>query len=343
MSENRIKILFLCRASTIDGFGHLFRCHSLIDSAPGNINLYLAILGNQNQFLTSNKLTIPEQIFTRDEETLEFVEKIEPDVVIFDLNTLEENVFLTLSKNKHTVCLSPLFEHITKVSQVFHRTKYLPEGVTGSNIYSGLDYAIPSYNCVPIEDNLYRENLKEAKLSVGISMGGGDAPNNTLKVLQALSKLDDSAMFWIFLGSGYSHSYDLLVNESQLNHRHEVVLVKTNRSMWNVLKNCHLVILSGGVTSYDAVYAGMPAINLLHSSEHAFILRELIEKHVCICPGIFSQKTLEMMPGILSDINYDRNKLWELHKNSKKLIDGKGSYRIWTRILDGLRVSIEDF
>ena len=36
------------------------------------------------------------------------------------------------------------------------------------------------------------------------------------------------------------------------------ILAKTNRSMWRVLGNCSLAILAGGVTSYEAAFAGCP-------------------------------------------------------------------------------------
>ena len=337
MSDRRLRVMFLCRASTKDGFGHLFRCHSLIEAVPEAVDLYLVILGAPNQFLTTRQLSSPAQVITRDEDSIALADEIKPDVLIFDLNNLDKGVFSILSKGRFTVCLSPLFEHISRVSQVFHRTTYLPGEIQGPQVYAGLDYAITSYNCQPIPDSVYREHLYEPQLSVGISMGGGDAPNNTLEVLKSLLKFPDEAIFWVFLGVGYSHSYDLLVEEGHSNQRHEVVLVKTNQSMWRVLKNCHLVILSGGITSYDAIYAGMPAVNLLQSSGHSFLFRELVEQGVCFCPGLFDSKTLEMLPSFLSDINENRDRLWKMHVDSQKLLDGKGSHRVWQRILEGVR------
>jgi len=337
MSENRLKVMFLCRASTKDGFGHLFRCHSLIEAAPKLVDLYLVVLGVPNRFFTSSRLSSPEQTITRDEDSISVADKIRPDILIFDLNNLDAGVFSKLTKGRFTVCLSPLFEHISGVSQVFQRTTYLPGKIQGPQVYSGLDYTITSYNCTPIPDSVYREHLGEPQLSVGISMGGGDARNNTLEVLRSLLKFPDEAIFWVFLGIGYSHSYDLLVEESYGNPRHEVVLVKTNKTMWRVLRNCHLVILSGGVNSYDAVYAGMPAINILLSSDRYFLFKELVEHDATFCPGVFGTETLKMLPELLADINRNRDRLWKMHKDSQTLIDGRGSYRIWQKIQQGFR------
>ena len=342
MSDRRLKVMFLCRASTKDGFGHLFRCHSLIESVPETIDSYLVVLGSPNQLFTSDKLSSPERVINRDVDFITVANEIKPDVLIFDLNELDEEIFSTLTEGRFTVCLSPLFEHISRVSQVFNRTAYLSGEIPGPQIYAGLDYTITSYNCQPITGSVYRDHLYEPQLSVGISMGGGDAPNNTLELLKSLRDFPDDAIFWIFLGVGYSHSYDLLVEESYGNQRHEVVLVKTNQTMWRVLKNCHLVILSGGVTSYDAVYAGLPAINLLHSAEHFFLFKELMEQGVCFCPGVFGLETLKMLPGLLSDINKNRDQLWKMHQDSQTLIDGRGSHRVWQRILEGVSIVQHD-
>lgn len=335
MNNNGIKALFLCRASTKDGFGHLFRCHSLIETAPEAVEVHLIILGTPNQFFTSHRLSSPVQVITRDEDSIAIANKIKPDVLIIDLNELEVEVFSALAKDRFTICLSPLFEHISKVSQFFHRTIYLPGEITGPQIYSGLDYVITSHNCTPVPDSVYKEHLNEPQLSVGISMGGGDAPNNTLDVLKSLSKFPDEAVFWIFLGAGYSHSYDLLVEESYKNPRHEVVLVKTNKSMWRVLRNCHLVIFSGGMNSYDAVYAGMPAISLPLSSDRFFLLKELVEHDVAFCPGVLGVKVLKMLPSLLADIDKNRDQLWKMHKDSQTLVDGRGGHRIWQNIQEG--------
>ena len=342
MNDYRLKVMLVCRASPKDGMGHLFRCHSLIEAIPDGIDAYLAINGLANHFFTSPKLAAPESVIKRDKDFIAIANELKPDILIFDLNNLNEEIFATLAKDRFTVCLSPLFQHISSVHQVFHRTCYLPEGISGPQVYAGLDYAIVSYNCQPISDSVYREHLNEPQLSIGISMGGGDAPNKTLQVLKSLAGFSDESIIWVFLGAGYSHSYDQLVQESYHNQRQEVVLVKTNRAFWHVLKNCHLLILSGGITSYDAVYAGMPAVNLLLSSDHFFFIRELVEKGACFNPGVFGPETLKMLPKLLSDINKNRDLLWKMHKHSQILIDGRGSHRVWQRILEGVSVIQQD-
>ena len=337
MNDYRLRVMFVCRASARDGMGHLFRCHSLIEETPDSIDLYLVINGSANHFFTSSKLAAPERIITQDKEFIAIANELKPDILIFDLNNLDKEIFATLAKDRFTVCLSPLCQHISSVHQVFHRTSYLPGQIKGPQVYAGLDYAIISYNCQPIPDSICREHLNEPRLSIGISMGGGDAANKTLQVLKSLSRFSDESIIWVFLGAGYSHSYDRLVQESYYNQRQEVVLVKTNRSLWQVLRNCHLIILSGGITSYDAVYAGMPALNLLLSPDHSYSLKELVEKGACLNLEVFGPEALERLPETLSAINKDRDFLWKIHKNSQKLIDGKGSHRVWQRIMEGSR------
>jgi len=332
-----LKVMFLCRASASEGFGHLFRCHSLIEAAPEGVTPYLVIHGSPNHFFTPDNLAAPEKIINRSRDFISAVREVSPDILIFDLNRLDETVFSRLSRERFTVCLSPLFEHISRVQQLFHRTVHLPSEVAGPSLYAGPQYAIISHNCRPIPNGIYRERLDEPQLAVGVSMGGGDAPNKTLAILRALTAYSERAIFWIFLGVGYAHSYDLLVEESHRSRLHEVVLIKASKSMWSVLGNCHLAILAGGVTAYDAAYAGLPALNLVESPDRLFLLRELVEKNACLHAEAFGETALGKLPGLLADINTDRERLAKVRRNSQQLVDGRGGERVWQRILEDYR------
>lgn len=337
MNEDRLKVLFICRAAVKDGMGHLFRCRSMIEAAPADVDAYLVTSGFPNQSVDIPGLAAPVTVTGDDADYIRTAEEIQPDVLMFDLNELDRTLFNRLAADRFTACLSPLFQHIPGVHQLYHRTSYVSQSMTGPEVFAGLEYAVVSSNSLPVSDNHYRELLSEPRFSVGINMGGSDAPNKTLEVLRALSGFTDESIIWVFLGVGYSHSYDLLVEESRHNPSQEVVLVKTSRNLWHVMKNCHLAILSGGVTSYDAAYAGMPAINLLHSPGHAFLLDELAEKGACFNLAVYGPEALAGLPERLTAINRDRERLWKMHRDARALIDGQGSNRIWRHILEGFK------
>lgn len=334
-----MKALFICRASTKDGFGHLFRSRALINDAPGDIDAYLAVLASGNDIVPGPEKEL--RPIKKDDELLALAREIQPTVIFFDLNEFDGTVFDRLNDCFFTVCLSPLFDHRSKVNQVFHRTIYFDQKISGPEIHAGLDYSVLSGNCRRIPESFYREHLQEDRLSIAISMGGGDAANKTLEILEALAKFDGAALFWILVGEGYPHSYDELVRKTHFGKAHEVVLARTNHSMWRVLRNCQLAVLAGGVTSHDAVYAGLPAINLLHSPERYFLIKELVEKEACFYPGSFNSETLSNIPRLIEKISLNKGELLKMHNRAKKLIDGRGSLRIWQKTTEKLALCSE--
>ena len=71
-----------------------------------------------------------------------------------------------------------------------------------------------------------------------------------------------------FIREGYNHSYQSLVDVINRNNRHEIILAKTNRSMWEILSNCNVAILAGGLMLVESIYAGLPSINIFEKEWH---------------------------------------------------------------------------
>ena len=166
-------------------------------------------------------------------------------------------------------------------------------------------------------------------MSVAISMGGGDAANNTLQVLKSVIHLQEPTVFWVMLGMGFNHCYNELVQTTAKTPHHEIILAKTNQNMWHIMSNCVIGIFTGGLTTIESVYAGLPSINIFQSRRFRDVINpELFEKGICLDGGDFSDSHLNNATETLNDINKNRNKLWELHLTSQCLIDKKGSCRV---------------
>jgi spore coat polysaccharide biosynthesis predicted glycosyltransferase SpsG len=325
-----MKILFICKASTEMGFGHLFRSRTLAEVANNEHEVNFFVIGSEvvRKLLWNVKFNV--HIISEENELYKYVaEKF--DVIIFDMMYMNEDLVLHL-KNKSliSVSISPIFNHMSKMDILFSRTKYTGNDheVKGIKTYLGLKYTIIQKACKRINTNIFRQNLIRKNFSVAISMGGGDAANNTLTLLETLKNFKLPTTFWVLLGEGYTHSYDCLVNTISKNHNQEIILAKTNSSMWYLLSNCVMAILSGGVTTYEAAYAGLPTINMHESERQFFLIKELVEEGISINGGLMNGENLLKLYEQLEEFYNNRKKLLEMHKNSKKVIDGKGSERI---------------
>ena len=90
--------------------------------------------------------------------------------------------------------------------------------------------------------------------------------------------------------------------------------------MWQILKNCILGILPGGITTYEAAFAGLPTINLFENENQQFLIKELVENHACFNLGLMNTENLDKLNNLIEDLYVNRQKLFQMHIQSKNLI-----------------------
>jgi spore coat polysaccharide biosynthesis predicted glycosyltransferase SpsG len=330
-----LKTLVICRGSVKEGLGHLFRSRTFANTVAekGKDIKVIAIIPEEMESLFQN-VKFPSSFVRHDKDVIPLINAEAPQVVVFDLIAIDREVFEHVKKKQvRTISISPIFEWMEEIDLLFTRTDQSPN-YKNVKVYSGLEYAIFNQEIERIPDEVYQRNLNSQKMSVAISMGGGDAVNNTLQVLRSVIHLSEPTVFWVLLGMGFNHCYNELVQTTVKTPHHEIILAKTNQNMWHILSNCVIGIFTGGLTTIESVYAGLPSINIFQSRRYRDVINpELFEKGICLDGGEFSDHSLKKTTEILNDINKNRNKLWELHKASQNLIEKEGSCRIF-RIIE---------
>lgn len=327
-----------CKASSNIGLGHLIRSYSfatqIVESQKGiSINYFLIGDVTLAKLITNSKISL--FCFEYEQAITGYIKNAE--VSIIDMIEIEETIIKAIKQYSSKIALlSPVFNHLELIDMYFGRTKYLnfnPSDYPSLKVFAGLEYAIIQKNCAPINSGIYEENLKSQNFPIAISMGGGDAQNKTLEVLKALKKCKANATFWVMVGEGYKHSFNDLIDEVRGDTSHEIILAKTNRSMWNVLKNCVLCILPGGITSFEAAYAGLPTLNFFEQETQQFLLRELVENNAAHDFGIYSPQTLDNIAAYIDKVYVSKKELLQMHVSTKYLIDGNGTNRIYKTLI----------
>lgn len=325
-----MKILFICKGSTEIGLGHLIRSRTFAEVASKKHEVAFLVIGSEVTRKLLNGLPFGIKIISNENDIPKYVKEVF-DVIVFDMMCLDEQWVLYL-KNRAFMCvsISPIFNQMNKMDMLFSRTKYgsNEDDLTGVTKHLGLEYTVIQKDCVRINSHIFRYNLTRKNFPVAICMGGGDAANKTLLFLQSLKECDVPATFWVLIGEGYNHSLDLLINTGNRDKNHEIILAKTNISMWHILNNCVLAILLGGVTTYEAAYAGLPTINMFDSEEQSFLVKELVEAGVGIYAGSVSEENLKKLNEQIEYLYNNKEKILEMHLASRKLIDRKGSERM---------------
>lgn len=312
--------------------GHLLRTSHVAAVAAQYVPVKVAMLGME--FLgTKLRRRLEDSIFVPEEKTLITLAKDwGAECIFFDLLSMGESTFSALRKNRFAVSLSPVFNLLHKVDVIYHRSSVYPDGwhefpdrVTR---LCGLKYAVIDRRVCRISTRHYSQTLRAQMLPVAVSMGGTDAANKTSLLLRRLKDIPVPMLFWVLLGEGYAHSYQELV-EIVSDSRHEIILAKSNESMWQILRHCALLILAGGVTSYEAARAGLPALNLLEHERHAFLLQELAARGALRYHCGSMEKLAETALLEICSLDADRQQLLQMHMNAAKCgLDGSGSERI---------------
>lgn len=324
------KILFICRASVNDGLGHVMRCSTVISAFPKSCNVSLLVIGDEVAANVLNGAPFEYKIINDDQQIISFAKKVNPHLVVFDLINIDPNIFRAMQFYGPVVSISPIFNLQNMVDISYSRTRYesIPELNNSAKHRRSLKYATISKHCVRISEEKYLSSVQNDSLSVAICMGGSDAFNSTLKILEQVRGISIPLIFWVLVGEGYTHSYNELINCVKKDKIHEIIVAKTIRSMWRILSSCAIGIFAGGITTYEAAYAGLPSINTIVSDNQYFLLKELEEMGACFCIGSDPNLFGKHINRILLELDANRDELINMHCRSKLLIDGLGAYRI---------------
>lgn len=329
-----MRIAVFCTGGTDLGFGHFFRSKTFARSAPESctVRIFPVVAGEDRHFFTEiSGITTP---CAHEEEAVNEILKFKPDILVFDAVFCSAEMISALRPAVRLLAsISPVFNQMRAVDLLFTRNKDAND-IDGVQVYKGMQYAIFNENCTFISDEGYFYNLSKPMMPIGISMGGGDAPNKTLNVLKVLAGLPAPCTFWVLLGEGYRHSYQHLVDAIHKESNHEIILAKTNRSMWHVLSNCCMGILAGGLTTIEAVYAGLPTLNIFDKKEHLEATGiEFFTRGAAECIGIFGKDSLAQLGSRVAELYAQKSQLVQMRERSKGQVDRLGPQRIYDILL----------
>jgi spore coat polysaccharide biosynthesis predicted glycosyltransferase SpsG len=316
----------ICSGSTTLGLGHLFRARAFGRAIAGDANVRLTAIADPSMSSLFRDLPFPVSMIEFESELTQA--NLVADITVLDTVTLDRGLMAPLRRMSRLVAsLSPVFDQMDAVDCAFFR--HHPTEAQKTHVFAGLEYAVFSEYCRPIPSDVFGVAARKNPLPVAICMGGADASNKTLRVLEALVACDSPLMLWVLLGEGYGHRYDELVRCVRGRPGHEVVLAKTNRSMWQIMENCALAVLSGGLTTVEAVYAGLPSVNLFERQQHATLMAEsFYDRGVCLNAGVIGRTTLEGMRDLVAGLEADRLRLLHMHQQSRGMIDDGGAVRV---------------
>jgi len=337
-------LLIRADANISIGTGHVMRCLALAQAwqdsggevtflmAPGSPSL------EQRIFLEGmNVLTIKEQPGSNDDATItaEIAKKIESSWVVVDGYQFGAEYQKILKENNCRIIF---------IDDYGHADHYYADLVLNQNIYADMSFykKYEPYTRFLLGTNFvllrreflnyvgYNRKIPAIAHRVLVTFGGGDLDNTTLKIIEALKKIEIDGLEVIAVVGGVSQTYETL-KQSVINYSGFSVR-KNVTNMPELMIWADIAISAGGSTCWELVFLGLPTIlysvsenqksnvSIFHSKG---IAKWFDDKNI----GNSEINAITITQFLMS--HQDRS---FLHQKMKKIIDGNGSLRVMMNI-----------
>jgi spore coat polysaccharide biosynthesis predicted glycosyltransferase SpsG len=188
--------------------------------------------------------------------------------------------------------------------------------------YEGPAYAIldPAFARVP---RRLSSVVREPRVLV--SMGGSDPYGLTLQALRALDSMPESFHVTIAIGPAFLHEVELRTWLAGARRRYEC---RREESLLDVMVNSDLALVSFGTTVYELAAAGLPAIALSITEDHAQSAEVFAQGGSLMHLGLFSNVSDEQIQSAVRELLNDQQLRLGMAQRGQGLVDGKGADRV---------------
>lgn len=230
------------------------------------------------------------------------------------------------------------------IDDLAHLPHYYADIVLNQNIHAeDLRYSCEPYTKLLLGTKyvlLRREFLKwrgwERKIldvarRVLVTMGGSDPANVTLKVIQALQRLEiDGLEAVVTVGESNPH-YDELqcaVRASRLPIRLESYVT----NMPELMAWADVAVSAGGSSCWELAFMGLPSLILILADNQRAAAERLATAEVAVNLGLYEFRCAAEIAHSLSPLLRERDKRAEMAQRGQELVDGNGVVRVATAL-----------
>ena len=198
--------------------------------------------------------------------------------------------------------------------------------------YEGPAYAIldPAFARVP---RRLSSAVREPRMLV--SMGGSDPCGLTLQALRALDGIEEEFHVTIAVGPAFLHEAEL---EAWLAGARRQYECRHEDSLLDMMVNSDLALVSFGTTVYELAAAGLPAIALSITEDHAQSAEAFAQGGSLMHLGLFSAISAAQIQSAVRELLNGQQLRLGMAQRGQALVDGKGAERVAkllvTRILE---------
>jgi UDP-2,4-diacetamido-2,4,6-trideoxy-beta-L-altropyranose hydrolase len=177
-----------------------------------------------------------------------------------------------------------------------------------------------------------REIPREAN-KVLVTLGGGDADNVTLKVIEALRRLGLRGLeIRIVAGPANPHIETLREAAAALPGRAEILT--TVSDMASLMAWADVAVAAGGSTSWELACMGLPSVTIVLAENQRRSVKELVGAGLTVSAGWHEQATADDLAARIGALLCEPLRRFRMSEHGRALVDGKGAERVARALLE---------
>ena len=173
--------------------------------------------------------------------------------------------------------------------------------------------------------------IREGGRKVLVTLGGGDAENVTLKVIQALQQVDVSGLEAKIVVGPANPNLKILHQAAQQSTIN-LQLLPTVTDMPELMAWADLAVSGGGSTSWELAFIGVPSVVLVMAENQSVIAQELGKMGIVFNLGWHEQVSSSQVAQAMTRLLLSAEARGRMASRGKDLVDGDGVDRVLMRV-----------
>lgn len=206
----------------------------------------------------------------------------------------------------HDLGLAQCHSHIAIDGSVTNLFPYLENA--GTRLYAGTAYTITRQPVI----------RKPEPESVFVTLGGGRTADFATESIQVLRTLGLKVLATCGIGR----------NPETLPGMEQVQWVHGEDEIRGAMARCTFAISSAGTSLYDLVASGIPTLAVAFDYLQLRTAEAFAQRGGALCAGLFQQMRVESLAALARRLVQDPDERRQLSEACRRLIDGKGLFRV---------------
>jgi UDP-2,4-diacetamido-2,4,6-trideoxy-beta-L-altropyranose hydrolase len=172
-----------------------------------------------------------------------------------------------------------------------------------------------------------KREIPEIARRVLVTLGGGDPENYTLKVIQALQKVDVSGLeATVVVGASNPHAnvLEAAIGQSSI----PIHLSPNARNMPELMAWADVAVSGAGVTSWELAYMGVPMLVVTLALNQETIARALQKKGIALSLNQEHVHTSTEVNLLVQELLANRQARGVMSRIGRAVVDGQGAQRV---------------